>query len=721
MSEAHCQAGSARLAFGVCEALVREGKLRSQPAFIRVDRETKLANVFEQAALDCNSLDAVSVEQLEQRVRKHTEGQAWLGDVIEVLKAMSELGVGTTTPSDIRVSSSGGGKGSVADARPGPPKVSQACASDRVNATDVWDSRGRAGTDASRVERHGAKNRDSKGSKSKGTGNGRDSGKPPDRKELLGIFLGDVQYLVKDVLIKREAICMGSEAIAWLLALAQRNLSSDYKVTGLEEVSLPDSLPFICTQCFFFYVVEPKCDVRMTDLRESLKSLEVLSFYCGESISVFDLEGPPPRDDWEFTFEHVLPAYQRHMRTVAPDFFRAPDWAELDLSSPPEGPYMVESVRVVPVVAQADRWFVFLVRQSEDLASPEWTTVGGGTKCGPNGDQSILRSAMREWEEEVPAFPWESALVCSALEQDEMSTPYFHCHVRWKWNSAGWANRGNWPRRRGRKIEGVNAMAWIFVEAQAEFFAATSGSEQALIPDNMKVIRPGQCGARCHTEGVPFVEHEVGGWFEVLPSTGQLKARFPGAEVRGDLSFAVFGYRANKGPGDVESRRSIWEFMENVRDRTALPFDLAPSFEHAVTVTPTGLRDKLPVFKYNLGHLSPDEATEHLKQTITSALDRGPHQQYYSEEVECCLELGASPMDAIHGRSLLAGVVQNEKLNESIAVRSAELLCRSLRQKGHQLSKDERCLLQSRADNASSLRFRERWSAALEDVRANKK
>lgn len=264
-------------------------------------------------------------------------------------------------------------------------------------------------------------------------------------------------------------------------------------------------------------------------------------------------------------------------------------------------------------------------------------------------------------------------------------------------------------------MEGVNASAWFFMEARQDFFAATSGETVALVPRDMEVVRPGQDRGLCHTVGLPFAEHEVGGWFEVMPSTGQLRARFPDAEVRGDLGFAVLGHRANKGAGDTESRRGIWDFMGVAQEQAAEPSSFVPGFEHAVKVTPTGLRDKLQVFKDDLGHLSPEQATEHLKQTVASALDRGPHRQYYYEEVECCLKLGASPMETARGQSLLECVLRNANLNESIATRSAELLCGSFRRAGHPLSQEERGLLQGRADDDElSARFRKRWSALLE-------
>eukprot|EP00962_Isochrysis_galbana_P010626 scaffold2941_cov102-Isochrysis_galbana.AAC.3 len=43
---------SVALAHAVCDLLVAEGKLKEKPAFIRTDREAKIAKVFQAANLD---------------------------------------------------------------------------------------------------------------------------------------------------------------------------------------------------------------------------------------------------------------------------------------------------------------------------------------------------------------------------------------------------------------------------------------------------------------------------------------------------------------------------------------------------------------------------------------------------------------------------------------------------------------------------------------------
>ena len=46
---------SAALAHAVCDKLVERGVLKEKPAFIRTDREAKIAKVFEVAKLDGES------------------------------------------------------------------------------------------------------------------------------------------------------------------------------------------------------------------------------------------------------------------------------------------------------------------------------------------------------------------------------------------------------------------------------------------------------------------------------------------------------------------------------------------------------------------------------------------------------------------------------------------------------------------------------------------
>jgi len=172
----------------------------------------------------------------------------------------------------------------------------------------------------------------------------------------------------------------------------------------------------------------------------------------------------------------------------------------------------------------------------------------------------------------------------------------------------------------------------------------------------------------------------------------------------------VLGHRP-RGAGDTESRRHIWDFIHTIQARghqaSSPP---APAFEHDVKVTATGLRHKLEVFEQNLRHLSQVEATEHLKHTVTSALNRSKFHQFYYEEVECCLKLRADPMQTSQNQSILACVLRNANLNESIAVQSVTLLTNAIGKAGHKLNRDELTLLRKKVNDAKSPAFKKRWS-----------
>eukprot|EP00928_Gymnodinium_smaydae_P063887 TRINITY_DN47363_c0_g1_i1.p1 TRINITY_DN47363_c0_g1~~TRINITY_DN47363_c0_g1_i1.p1 ORF type:complete len:635 (-),score=55.02 TRINITY_DN47363_c0_g1_i1:147-2051(-) len=543
---------------------------------------------------------------------------------------------------------------------------------------------------------------------------GKRGGKPspvrPTQVDLVGIFVGDVAWLVSDVLIKRRGLSP-DDAIHWLLGIAELEQPPTV-VTGLEQVTSSEAFPFKCTQCPFFYVLEPAADADREGLIRRLSKLESLRFHCREAITMFPLRGASPRGDWEYAYEYVLPAYQRHMRDLVPDFFRPADWAEKGLYNPPDGPYMVEGVRVVPVFAHGNRWFVFLVRHSEALSSPEWTSVGGSTKCGSQGDQFLLDTAIREWTEEVLAFPWPGL-----SEAGPGASDHYHCHVRWKLNSANWENRGNWKRGdRG----GVNSTAWIFVQVRPQFFERTCVLNETvpLVPESLDVARTDEDGWRHHTEGIPFAEHDVGGWFELVPGTGQLKSRFGGAEVRGDIGWALFGHRPSGGEGDQKSRDGIWSFMQAVQDRAVESScsQAVPTFDHDVKISATGLRYKLEVFEEYFKNLSPVEATAHLQHVVSSALDRSKHHQFYYEEVQCCLNLGADPMEPIQGQSILACVLRNVNLNESIAAQSARLLCDALNKPGYEFGTVELDLLRDKISNAKYPKFKKQWSDLLHNA-----
>mmetsp|Transcript_133781 Transcript_133781/g.416098 ORF Transcript_133781/g.416098 Transcript_133781/m.416098 type:complete len:257 (-) Transcript_133781:80-850(-) len=80
---------AAELSHALCDALVERGHLKAKPAFIRTDREAKIAGVFESVGLDgarMNSFD--NPGPLEMIVRKGTNGEAWVQQVIDALVHM---------------------------------------------------------------------------------------------------------------------------------------------------------------------------------------------------------------------------------------------------------------------------------------------------------------------------------------------------------------------------------------------------------------------------------------------------------------------------------------------------------------------------------------------------------------------------------------------------------------------------------------------------------
>jgi len=79
---------SAALAHAVCDKLVERGVLKEKPAFIRTDREAKIAKVFEVAKLDGASLLGMTGRAVEVAVRNATEGEAWVDDVQRALKGL---------------------------------------------------------------------------------------------------------------------------------------------------------------------------------------------------------------------------------------------------------------------------------------------------------------------------------------------------------------------------------------------------------------------------------------------------------------------------------------------------------------------------------------------------------------------------------------------------------------------------------------------------------
>ena len=52
-----------QLAHALCDSLVKHGKLKEKPAFIRTDREAKIAGYFESGGLDGAKMDTLAVRE----------------------------------------------------------------------------------------------------------------------------------------------------------------------------------------------------------------------------------------------------------------------------------------------------------------------------------------------------------------------------------------------------------------------------------------------------------------------------------------------------------------------------------------------------------------------------------------------------------------------------------------------------------------------------------
>jgi len=82
------------LAHALCDALVAKGQLKEKPAFIRTDREDKIAGIFETIALDGEKMCSFeNVGPLEIMIRRGTNGEAWVAQVQDALIAMLPEGV----------------------------------------------------------------------------------------------------------------------------------------------------------------------------------------------------------------------------------------------------------------------------------------------------------------------------------------------------------------------------------------------------------------------------------------------------------------------------------------------------------------------------------------------------------------------------------------------------------------------------------------------------
>jgi len=73
----------------LCDVLVAGGLLKQHLAFIREDREAKLAGIFERVGLDGARMEKLEHQSaLAVLVRQGTDGQAWVPDVIRELAGM---------------------------------------------------------------------------------------------------------------------------------------------------------------------------------------------------------------------------------------------------------------------------------------------------------------------------------------------------------------------------------------------------------------------------------------------------------------------------------------------------------------------------------------------------------------------------------------------------------------------------------------------------------
>jgi len=77
------------LAKNLCDLLVKKGQLKEKPAFIRTDREAKIAQMFEACGLDGAKMESFdNPGPLEMLVRKGTNGETWVQHVLDGLVSM---------------------------------------------------------------------------------------------------------------------------------------------------------------------------------------------------------------------------------------------------------------------------------------------------------------------------------------------------------------------------------------------------------------------------------------------------------------------------------------------------------------------------------------------------------------------------------------------------------------------------------------------------------
>ena len=87
----------------LCDKLCADGKLKVKPAFIREDREAKLAGIFDAAGIDgAKLLGYTNPRELEVDVRNATQGEGWVDDVFAGLKGMMTADAGAAAPVMVR-------------------------------------------------------------------------------------------------------------------------------------------------------------------------------------------------------------------------------------------------------------------------------------------------------------------------------------------------------------------------------------------------------------------------------------------------------------------------------------------------------------------------------------------------------------------------------------------------------------------------------------------
>lgn len=80
---------SEQLANAVCDLLVAKGYLKEKPAFIKSDRQAKLISIFATAGIDGQRmLKYDNPGPLEMAIRKGTNGEAWVQQVMDALISM---------------------------------------------------------------------------------------------------------------------------------------------------------------------------------------------------------------------------------------------------------------------------------------------------------------------------------------------------------------------------------------------------------------------------------------------------------------------------------------------------------------------------------------------------------------------------------------------------------------------------------------------------------